>query len=179
MSEQQFWADDFDADLLKVVPEARDRIGELAHLKLWTYCQHPKHGRINSPASWHSDFGLTAFFWTKKPEHPREHGFATFGRGYTTSAPLLECNWLEVLRDCWVHGFNINLDGRAANIGQKFSGLMMRLMYDLRGWRTYSGEDLAATRADVLALIVQANELLGASFDDHLQDLSNERRTQN
>lgn len=113
-----FWSDDFDMDLLKVFPDVANWCHVIADRKLWTHSR-PTGGRINCPSSWNTHDGLTAFFWTRPPLHAIKsivHGdsrdWFRFGGGYTTDAPLLECTWLEVLRDEWVHQQVVNVDGR-------------------------------------------------------------------
>jgi hypothetical protein len=105
-----FWSDNFDMDLLKVFPDAVELCDHMEDLKLWTY-SHTTLGRINCPSSWNTDLGLMAFFWTKIPAHHREGNWSRFGFFYTTDAPLVECTWLEVIRDEWSHQSVVNVNG--------------------------------------------------------------------
>lgn len=95
-----FWSDDFDMDLLKVFPNAAKIIRNPERV-LWTVCNHPTHGRINCPSMWN---GIGSLLWTEKPEIARdEHGWFQIEGGLAGDAPLIECTWLEWLRDAWAH----------------------------------------------------------------------------
>jgi hypothetical protein len=131
-----FWSDAFDADLLKVVPGVEDLLGNAAEIQLWTYCRNRTHGRINLPTCWNTYHGMTSFFWTTIPPHHRDsYGWVRFGHGLTTNAQLTECTWLEVLRDEWVHGAIVNVDGSMVWRADLLQNTMMALMWDLRGPR--------------------------------------------
>ena len=166
----KFWSDDFDADLLKLVPGVREQLGEDAGIVLRTFCGHPTHGRINLPCSWNSHSGLTAlFFLSEPPVTQRDGKWVTLPGGYTTDAEIVECTWLEVLRDEWVHGCNVSVEGVQLLSGDSFGGLCMRLMYDARGWQALSDalraelhrsalQMIAGATADLKALVVKIPE---------------------
>jgi hypothetical protein len=117
------WCDDFDADLLKVVPGAAEALGDAGALRLTTY-SWLTDGKINCPVGWNTYDGLMAFFWTAEEHRP--------DRSWLTDAPEAECTLLEAVRDEWVHGCLISIDHQV--IWRPPNGLMTRLMYDLRGW---------------------------------------------
>jgi hypothetical protein len=120
-----FWSDDFDMDLLKVLPEAPEILGRTQAITLYTYCSHPTHGRINAPDAWHSDRGLTSFFGFTDAAKPAS---------YHTSGELLPCTFLEAVRDEWCHGSVMRVEReivwQPASLRESFDVLMSHL----RGW---------------------------------------------
>lgn len=117
------WCDTFDADLLKVVPGALEALGETAAVSLTTR-GHSTGGKINSPAAWNTYEGLMSFFWTAPGHAPDACWY--------TDHPEVACTFGEAVRDEWVHGANISVNGHI--VWRPPQDLMMRLMYDLRGW---------------------------------------------
>jgi hypothetical protein len=136
------WCDDFDADLLAVVPGAAEALGEAAGVKLLTYSTLTD-GKINCPSAWNTyDGSLIAYFWTA-PEHRPNAAW------YTTD-PVVGCTFLEAVRDEWVHSCTIAVNWHV--IWKPPDRLMEKLMYDLRGWGTpLAGEQREQIRGDVLA----------------------------
>lgn len=139
------WCETFDADLLAVVPGAVEALGDVADLELWTYST-PTNGKINCPASWWTLNGLAAFFSTRdrSPAPP----------SYRTSDPLVECTFLEAVRDEWVHGAIVVVNLVA--VWRSPQRHMERLMYDVRGWTRLSDADREEIRADVIRSLVAA-----------------------
>lgn len=138
-----FWSDDFDMDLLKVIPNVPEELGEYAERILWTVGNRDKrNGRLNHPVIWNTH---GAFVWTVKPNLVRD-GFGWFNvDGCVDDAEEIECTWLELLRDQWVHGFAFILK----SISQVYfpgppQEHFMTLMYHIRGWRQ---DDAAAEMA--------------------------------
>jgi hypothetical protein len=131
------WCDDFDADLLKVVPGAAEALGDTAAVRLLTYSR-PTGGKINCPSSWN---GVGALFWTA-PEHKPD-------ACYYTDAPVTPCTFLEAVRDEWVHDSALVVNG--ALVWQAPVRLMERLMYDVRGWTVLTDGHRAEVRGHVLA----------------------------
>lgn len=117
------WCDSFDADLLKVVPGVAEALGDTADLQLTTY-SHVTDGRINCPSAWNTDFGLASFFWTAPEFRPPS--------AYCTTEPEVECTFLEVIRDEWVHSCAVVVNRHL--VWRPPAGLLDKLMYDLRGW---------------------------------------------
>ncbi len=150
----RFWSDDFDMDLLKVFPETPTLLGGLVDLPVWTV-GHETFGRLNHPVVWNS-YG--AFFWTKKPNLPRDkHGWFSIS-GHTADAPEIECTWLEFLRDAWPHQFGfMHLPSQ-----QLFPGAPGRafeeIMYNLRKWGT--PRDVAQARRKSVEWIIRCHHLL-------------------
>jgi hypothetical protein len=144
------WCDDFDADLPKLIPDALDAIEGVADVKLWTHCK-PTNGRINCPSAWHTDMGLAAFFSTRE-------GVGGNPPGYVTSAPVVRCTFWEAVRDEWCHDSVIVVNGRY--IWTPPSDLMMRLMYDLRGWTRLTPAEINAVANEVLSSLSAAADRL-------------------
>lgn len=90
---ERFWSDDFDMDLPKVIPDARDRLGKFAELELVTH-GHETYGRLNHPSVWNHPLGSVSFFGRGSPHKPPE---------YWTNHPLVKCTLWEAVRDAWVH----------------------------------------------------------------------------
>lgn len=131
------WCDDFDADLPKVVPGALGALGSTAGVELLTYAT-PTNGKINCPASWWTDLGLTAFFSTGGPIVPA---------GYVGGKEVVGCTFWEAVRDEWIHESVMVVDRKF--VWKPPGGLMMRLMYDLRGWTVLTDEEQAETQEHV------------------------------
>ncbi len=99
------WCDEFDGDLYKLVPQAREAIAGVAHIDLVTYGSVWKDGRLNHPSVWNTDMGSAAWFGLKngKPFKPA---------AYFTLEPLVECTFEEACRSGWVQGWVLLILGR-------------------------------------------------------------------
>jgi hypothetical protein len=128
-----FWSDDFDMDLLKVLPDALRIVDDQSDARLWT-CGGSTHGRLNHPSYWN---GLGAIVWNYEPQLQRDRS-STSIQGYATKDPLIECTWLELLRDVWAHGIGFVLITRANAGGEKFPAFSRNHFYSImanrRGW---------------------------------------------
>lgn len=154
--EAAMWCDSFDADLLKVIPAAAEALGDTAGVQLRTYSR-TTDGKINLPSCWHTDAGLAAFFWTHPDGRPPE--------GYVTDKPEVGCTFLEAVRDEWVHGQVVVVNRQL--VWRPPEALMMRLMYDLRGWGSPLTDAVRAeTRGHVLASLDQAARRLRVAVDE-------------
>lgn len=127
------WCHDFDADLPKVVPSALEALDAMAEVELRTYAA-PTNGKINCPCAWHTDMGLTAFFATPNR--------SIVPAGYVGGREVVACTFWEAVRDEWIHDSVIVVNRRF--VWKPPSELMMRLMFDLRGW----GEPLSDEQRD-------------------------------
>lgn len=145
------WCDDFDADLLKVVPGAMEALGDAAGVPLLTYSQ-PTGGKINCPSSWN---GTGALFWTA-PEHKP-------GPFYWTDDPVTECTFLEAVRDEWVHSSLIVVNERP--VWRPPTRLMDQLMFDLRGWTLVEAPERDLIRRHVLRSLEAAAGRLRAVLE--------------
>lgn len=147
------WCDDFDADLLKVVPGADGALGPAASVQLQTYSRLTD-GKINHPSCWHTDAGIAAFFWTAPEGRPPAD--------YSTDDPPAECTFLEAVRDEWVHDCVICVNRHV--VWQPLRRLMERLMYDVRGWTVLTEAQRTDTCQSVLrSLEVAAQRLIAAT----------------
>ena len=121
-----FWSDDFDMDMLKVLPITEADADYLRSVELWTY-GHTTHGRLNHPSCWNGDQGSIAFFGTTintgKPA------------GYWTSSPLVRCTALEAFRDAWAHNYLMIVDNKAVVWNpEKLWPSFEAIMCAIRGW---------------------------------------------
>jgi len=148
------WCDDFDADLLAVVPGAAQALGETAGIRLETFSPLTG-GKINGPSAWHTHQGLLAFFWTDPAFRPPV--------GYVTDDPAAECTFLEAVRDEWVHSSVVSVNDRI--VWRPPVRLMERLMYDLRGWTVLTGREREATQEHVRRSLTAAASALTAALE--------------
>ncbi|HSX23180.1 MAG TPA: hypothetical protein VLE97_10455 [Gaiellaceae bacterium] len=147
------WCDDFDADLPKVVPGALEALGVMADVEMRTYC-YPTNGRINCPAAWHTNLGLTAYFSTPDFGQPQPFGYVT------AKQDLVPCTFWEVVRDEWIHDAVVVVNRQW--VWSPPVKLMMDLMYDLRGWTALDDLSRAAIRRHVLDSLAAAADRLRA-----------------
>jgi hypothetical protein len=143
-----FWSDDFDTDLLKVVPGAAAVLARADGVRLWTY-GGTTHDRLNHPCVWGGNHGWSAFFGT------HEGGWWLPG-SYSPSKPLVECTWTEAVRDAWVHNYLIVVDGVPAWNNPRLNSVFTKLMYDVRGWTPLPDDELDRMRGNVLASLIAA-----------------------
>lgn len=141
------WCEDFDADLPKVVPGALECLGDAAWIELLTY-SHATNGRINCPAAWWTDHGLTAFFATPEWGAPAPAGY------WPGQSELVVCTFWEAIRDEWIHDAAIAVNGRL--IWKSPAQLMTRLMFDLRGWTQLDEATRVETQEHVRASLAAA-----------------------
>ncbi|WP_411033801.1 hypothetical protein [Shinella sp. BYT-45] len=125
MADRPMWCDDFDMDLPKVVPGAREAVGEAGGIVLFTY-GHTTHGTLNLPCMWNScEGGTLAFFGFSSPAAPR---------GFTTSSPVVECTGWEMFRDLWVHGTAAYVERFLVWKSEELNRDFENIMWNLRGW---------------------------------------------
>jgi hypothetical protein len=142
-----FWSDDFDMDLLKVLPETHAILGDAAHLVLYTH-GHQWEGRLNHPAVWNDPRFESIAFFGSRPE-----GFIDSGY-YTGSHALVECTFLEAVRDAWPHHYALFVDRQYVWSTVGLMATFDALMWHRRGWQ----------------------ELPAASVEGHLAHLRRELR---
>lgn len=145
-----FWSDDFDMDLLRVLPEVERWCAKAAR-PLYVHGGTTK-GRLNSPTAWNHDLGFACFFFLnpacpEKPEH------------FWTDSQIVECTLLEVLRDLWVHGCYAFLGALPFWDSQALKDHFDALMYHGRGWKPLPEKEvrahLDAVRISILLTIQQ------------------------
>lgn len=162
----RFWSDDFDMDLLKIFPDLPERIGAAADIPLWTHGGE-SHGRLNHPAVWPKRVGLgrVAYFGL----HPETIGKPSW---YSTNAPVIECTWLEALRDAWPHTYTIQVDDRWLWDTGQLWGKFNKLMFDLLGYAKLPDGAADQMRGEVLASILAATNDLRAIDTARLQAIA-------
>jgi hypothetical protein len=147
------WCDSFDADLLKVVPGAADALWPTGGIQLQTLSRLTD-GAINCPSAWNTDHGLASFFWTAPEFRP--------AACFITNDPVSDCTFLEAVRDEWVHSCVVCVNGSV--VWRPPVRLMMRLMYDLRGWTVLEDADREAIQSGVRRSLEAAAERLQATL---------------
>lgn len=127
---KQFWSDDFDMDLLKIFPDLETLLGDPSR-RLWTVGRQ-SHGRLNHPVTWNTH---GAFLWTEEPKLERDaHGWFNV-HGCTSNESIVECTWLEWLRDAWPHGYGAIILPSGVSFPPAPQADFHAIMYDLRGIR--------------------------------------------
>lgn len=157
-----FWSDDFDMDLLKLFPDLPGALRETAEYPLWTI-GGTHNGKLNHPVVWNGYSTMESIFWLEPPvPHRDQHGWFTLADGKTANEEVITATWLEVLRDCWPHGYAIMLHhGRDFDVvttlwdSFKLQDDFMTIMYDLRGW---INRDVKGPLKHVKESVLTANE---------------------
>lgn len=126
-----FWSDDFDVDLPKVIPGAREALGDLADLELVTH-GGTTHGRLNHPSVWNHNLGSISFFGTNTPCKPN---------GFWTNAGTVRCALWEAIRDAWCHHNVIFLNGKLPIWVDQWKHFEP-VMWHIRGWRTLPDSEI-------------------------------------
>ncbi|ANM12100.1 hypothetical protein [Rhizobium sp. N324] len=118
------WCDDFDTDLLKVVPGIPELLGELADVTLWTH-GGTWNGTLNHPSMWNHQAGLICFFGFNCPDKPDY---------YSSGQDPVQCTVLEMFRDLWCHGAMVMMGPLPIWDSQPLQPEFDTLMYAARGW---------------------------------------------
>lgn len=162
----EFWADDFDMDLLKIFPHLPQMLGDTGEVKLWTVGSE-RDGKLVHPTVWNSH---GAYVWTEKPNLPRDkHGWFRVD-GCVDDSPEIEVTWGELLRDQWAHSYAFILKPLGALFDGPPEGVFMDIMYDLRGWNKCKNIERAKAIAQMW--LMQSN----AHMEQALAHLSAEER---
>jgi hypothetical protein len=153
------WCDDFDMDLYRAIPEAREVLAPHGGIVLYVHAGETG-GKLNHPSAWNHDLGLVCFFGfsadnTGKPE------------SYWTGHPIVRCTLEEAIRDLWVHNLVMLVDGFVVWNAEAHAGDFQTLMYHLRGWRLAPQEHLDAARKRVLATMKRAVERVAQLKTDY------------
>lgn len=149
--------DDFDGDLLKLVPGV-EQVPEFRQCKdiyVFTYGRTDKsRTMLLHPSTWN---GFGAFFFTRIPLYARDKAGWISIDGCTTDDPLISVSASDVLRDGWVHNYRAILD----NSGIWFTPFdgMMDLLYTSRETPKLSLTDNAKLLMEAAAIdwVVEAS----------------------
>lgn len=149
-----FWADDFDMDLIKILPQTVDILGDTADIPLWTHGR-TTNGLLNHPSVWNTHTGPTAYFGLDDSGRwkPRSH---------YTDQPLMACTWLEAVRDAWPHTYVLCVNRVPVWDTNALSSVFDSLMADLRGWYTLPANETDKLREQVADSLVEATAKLRA-----------------
>lgn len=135
---ERFWCDDFDGDLPKLVPGLDEVLAEARKIELVTV-GGTSDGRLNHPTCWNSYSGMVSFFGFETPGVPE---------GYCVGhKQTVRCTLEEAIRDAWVHGLNIVIQGQIVYHGSQLTEMMMALLRDARGWSKLTDEHREELRA--------------------------------
>lgn len=144
------WCDDFDMDLPKVIPGAREAVGELGDILLWTSGRPDANGVLNHPSVWNHDDGMIAFFGFREVNKPEGY----VGDGY------VRCTVWEALRDAWSHHYIMLVERRAIwDTGALWKDFE-HIMWCERGWGDLTPRQADDARSQVLSSLRQAVERL-------------------
>jgi len=145
-----FWSDGLDIDLYRLVPEARDAIGEDANVTLYTWSGPKTHGRLNHPTVWGEVW--PACVVGTSPES------ITMPRGYVTgpSESVTECTFEELCRDAWLHHYSAVLDADFRLILCPERQWFNALMYSARGFFSVPDEDIRLSKLASLKAIEES-----------------------
>lgn len=168
-NEPPFWSDDFDMDLLKVIPNVREDLGEYADRTLWTVGHVDKrNGRLNHPVCWNTHGAFEAFAWLQKPNLVRDkYGWFNIG-GCVGDEPEVECTWLELLRDQWAHSYAFILLPSRSYFYPARRRHFDRLMYRIRGWEPDS-EAAAVAEMKGRLWVVESTRRLKRAITEELR----------
>ena len=134
-----FWSDDFDMDLPKIIPSARETLGDRASIEMVTTgTPDERTGRLNHPAVWNHAQGMVAFFGFRSPRRPP--GMVAPGAGD------IRCTAWEAFRDAWPHGYLMIVEGTLVWNTFGLQDSFATIMFHLRGWRHDPEADAAARR---------------------------------
>jgi hypothetical protein len=156
-----FWSDDFDMDLLKILPEVPELLGQLADVPLYVHGSvDPKNGRLHHPACYNGGFGFIAFFGLTAT------GFLP--PGYVAGREVVACTALEAIRDAWCHTYTIVLEGvtvfdAAGALRAELSALLGHRRGYSRLSREVEEQHLAIVRAEVHLFAAQLRGTLHAA----------------
>lgn len=146
-NEYRFWSDDFDMDLPKVFPAAREILGDLGDVLLWT-AGSQSYGRLNHPAVWNGDDTMLAFFGFRNAARP------SF---YYAGKSEIQCTAWEAFRDAWPHGYLIQVQHRPVWDTHALWPQFEVLMWHLRGWGEPKSEQIISrARSTVLNSLTSA-----------------------
>lgn len=148
ITRHKFWSDDFDMDLLKVLPKTEPLLATVER-PLYVHGGE-SFGRLNHPTVWNSDGGFVSFF-SFHPNVPNKPP------SYWTSEQIRECTWEEAVRDWWPHQYLLTIDGKSILPGQdQIWPKFQTLMYALRGWdKTVPEKMLEAIRVHCESVILE------------------------
>lgn len=139
------WCDDFDIDLYRAVPGAREVLAPVADVVLYTH-GHVTDGKLNHPSCWNHNLGTVAFFGFNDPAKPPEF--------YVGNAPVVRCTFEEAVRDLWVHALVMIVEGVVVwDSSQAVQRRFDLLMGHMRGWRQLGAREVERAQLDVMESI--------------------------
>jgi hypothetical protein len=119
--------EDWDGDLLKIIPQAAEIIAPVADVKLVTFGSVDDRGRLRHPSTWNGYDGSLAFF-----DFDAEPPTVSKPEEFHTEQPIVRCTALEAFCDAWMHHYVLFI--RQKSVWDTFTlrNLMMNLVMDAR-----------------------------------------------
>jgi hypothetical protein len=156
-------SEDWDGDLLKLIPQAEEIIARVADVKLFTRGSVDKEGRLSHPSVWNQYAGMVAFFDFEGELESKPDMF-------WTDSPIVRCTALDAFADAWGHHYVLLLRGEPVWDTFKLQDTMMRLLYTARGVTKIGLDEEAKLKAQNEV----ADSLRGAVRRvEHLNELHN------
>jgi len=150
------WCDDFDMDLLKVIPGARELLDREAGITLYTHGRLTD-GKLNHPAVWNQQRGLTTFFGFADPAKPE---------ACITRDPIIQCTLAEALRDSWAHHYVLTIERTPVWVSQVHRDIFKTLMWHVRGWHRTNPHRLNEKEVIILESLKQACQLTAELYGE-------------
>lgn len=126
------WYDSFDGDLFKLYPIAKNLIGNLGDVPLFTHGSHWREEKtLGHPAVWNGYDGMQAFFGFKTPAKPPSHW---------TDNPIIGCTFEQAVRDAWCHDYILFVEREKIWNAFELQTVMMDLLFDARGTHKLSAQ---------------------------------------
>ena len=130
------WCDDFDMDVLKVVPGAAEILAPTCEIQLVTL-GGVTDGKLNHPSAWNGDEGFDAFFGTAGTDRG-----LWLPSGYMTCDALVECTGEEAIRDWWANSYTMYLNTHRVSFHPDRTYLVFdRIMSHIRSWKSDPSHD--------------------------------------
>lgn len=156
------WCDDFDMDLPKVFPDAREIFAKVADVEIVAAGRPDKRfGNLNHPHVWNGDRSMLAFFGFGHPHVPA--GYITGDR----HPQHVDCTIWDAVRDAWPHSYLIVLDGRATWDTFALRGQLQTLLCHTRGWTAVDPRDVISAQATVRRSMQRAARIFGEIVARH------------
>lgn len=138
------WYDNFDGDLFKLYPIAKNLIGNLGAVPLFTHGSHwREENTLGHPAVWNGYNGMQAFFGFKTPAKPPS---------FWTYNPIIACTFEQAVRDAWCHDYILFVEREKIWNAFELQTVMMDLVFDARSTRK-----LSATEKEERLMLVDAS----------------------
>ena len=127
-----FWSDDFDMDLLNILPALKDKevIKKAMTTYLYTYANDGEH--LSHPSVWSS---CGALFFSEPPRYQRDkYGWVSID-GCVTNGKIYQVSIFNTIRDQWAHNYPSFIDMKPWSPGISYNRVFYPIMAHLREWQ--------------------------------------------